>query len=207
MIYFPMMVPLAGRKCVVIGGGKVAERKVRVMLDFSAKVTVVAPEICEQIKKVQGVELVERGYQPDDIMDADIVIAATDDPVRNHEIAGYCKERKIPINAVDQVEDCTFIFPSYWKQGDVVAAFSSGGNSPVITQYLKKKTKEVIPDLIGDIADILGGLRERVKKNVSTEKRRKECFAEILSFALENNTLPTETEIESILHKFENEEQ
>lgn len=206
MIYFPMMVALSGKKCLIIGGGKVAERKVRVMQDFAADVTVIATNVSEQIKKNDNITWSERCYTQDDIAGADVVIAATDDPVQNHVISELCKNQKIPVNAVDQVEDCTFIFPSYWKQGDVVAAFSSGGNSPVVTQYLKEKTKEVVPDLIGEIADILGSLRKRVKMNVSSEKERKACFSEIFSLAIEKNAIPSDSEIESILLKYENEE-
>lgn len=206
MIYFPMMVALSGKKCLIIGGGKVAERKVRVMQDFAADVTVIATNVSEQIKKNDNITWSERCYTQDDIAGADVVIAATDDPVQNHVISELCKNQKIPVNAVDQVEDCTFIFPSYWKQGDVVAAFSSGGNSPVVTQYLKEKTKEVVPDLIGEIADILGSLRKRVKMNVSSEKERKACFAEIFSLAIEKNAIPSDPEIEFILLKYENKE-
>ncbi len=75
-----------------------------------------------------------------DFNEADFVIAATDDQKTNHEIS-HMQRKKIPVNAVDQKEDCGFIFPSYVKEGEVVAAFSSGGQSPLITQYLKGKNR------------------------------------------------------------------
>lgn len=139
MAYFPMFVNLMDQECLVCGGGKVALRKVEVLLDFGARVTVVAPEICEEIQDIAQIKLLWRYPEESDLDGIALLIAATSDKEANHHLAQMAKAKGIPVNAVDQTEDCTFIFPSYIKEQNLVAAFSSGGNSPVMTQYLKAK--------------------------------------------------------------------
>ena len=114
------------------------------------------------------------------------VIAATDDQKTNHEISQICRRKKIPVNAVDQKEDCSFIFPSYVKEGEVVAAFSSGGQSPLITQYLKEKIKPDLNKELGQLAQILGSLRKLAKSCIATEQERKAFYKELLQIGLED---------------------
>ena len=167
MAYFPMFVDMTERECLIVGGGNVAYRKVSVMLDFGAKVTVVAEDICDELRKLtiddiasedktgsytaniennktdsdaaDRITIIKRKFNQKDCDGMEMVIVATDDNALNHEIAEYCKANGIMVNAVDQKADCSFIFPSYIKEKNLVAAFSSGGNSPVLTQYLKGK--------------------------------------------------------------------
>ncbi len=199
MAYFPMFVDLKNKPCLIVGGGTVAYRKVKVMLDFGARVTVVAKEICRELSdperdsmKLDLVELKEKQFEEKDCQGMALVIAATDDEDLNHEIAQYCKSKGIPVNAVDQKEDCTFIFPSYIKEQNLVAAFSSGGNSPVLTQYLKGKEQEILTPFLGELNEAMGHLRQSVIDAYDTEEQRKEAFKEILYKAIESETLPEE---------------
>ena len=145
MAYFPMFIDIEKKKCLVAGGGTVALRKVRVLLDFGAQITVVAPQIDPQILQLTGnVCVKERTFEPEDLKECVLVVAATDDVTENHRIARMAQKKHIPVNAVDQQEDCSFIFPSYLKHRDLVGAFSSAGNSPVLTQYLKESLKEIL---------------------------------------------------------------
>lgn len=201
MPYFPMFIEMKKRRCLIAGGGKVALRKVEVLLDFEADVTVVAPEIIDEIKQMPQIQCVERSFRMQDLEDKEIIIAATDDMMLNHEISLLCREQKLPVNAVDQIEDCTFIFPSYIKEGDVVAAFSSGGKSPVITQELKRQMKPVLTEQIGAMADCLGSLREQVKNCIDTEQERKAVYQEILKLGMELGTVPGAEEIERAIRR------
>lgn len=160
----------------------VALRKVRVLLDFGACVTVVAPEIHPQIGalKEAGVQLKKRAFLPEDLDGCVLVIAATDDQAENHAIAELAKKAKIPVNAVDQQEDCSFIFPSYVRQQNLVGAFSSAGNSPVITQYLKEAVKDVLTQKLGQINEYMGSIRPAVKGETDTEQERREIYRIVL---------------------------
>ena len=123
MAYFPMFVQLKNKKCLVIGGGRIALRKIEVLKDFEADVTVIAPEMIPQIRQIDKIRRIFRTFMEEDFKEAELVVAATNDQKVNSEISKICMQRKIPVNAVDQKEDCSFIFPSYVKEGEVVDAF------------------------------------------------------------------------------------
>lgn len=209
MAYFPMFVDMTERECLIVGGGNVAYRKVIVMLDFGAKVTVVAEDICDELRKLKiddiasedktgsytankenRITFIKRRFERKDCDGMEMVIAATDDNALNHEIAEYCKANGIMVNAVDQKADCSFIFPSYIKEKNLVAAFSSGGNSPVLTQYLKGKEQEILTPFLGELNEYMGQIREKVIAQYDTEAERKRVFKEILCAAIDNGRIP-----------------
>lgn len=199
MAYFPMFVDMTERECLIVGGGNVAYRKVMVMLDFGAKVTVVAEDICDELRKLTIDDtankenrntFIKRRFERKDCDGMEMVIAATDDNALNHEIAEYCKAKGIMVNAVDQKADCSFIFPSYIKEKNLVAAFSSGGNSPVLTQYLKGKEQEILTPFLGELNEYMGQIREKVIAEYDTEAERKRVFKEILCAAIDNGRIP-----------------
>lgn len=209
MAYFPMFVDMTERECLIVGGGNVAYRKVMVMLDFGAKVTVVAEDICDELRmltiddtasegktnsytanKENRIMFIKRRFERKDCDGMEMVIAATDDNALNHEIAEYCKAKGIMVNAVDQKADCSFIFPSYIKEKNLVAAFSSSGNSPVLTQYLKGKEKEILTPFLGELNEYMGQIREKVIAEYDTEAERKRVFKEILCAAIDNGRIP-----------------
>lgn len=230
MAYFPMFVDMTERECLIVGGGNVAYRKVIVMLDFGAKVTVVAENICDELRKLtiddiasedktgsytankennqtdsdaankennkpdsdaaDRITIIKRRFDRKDCNGMEMVIVATDDNALNHEIAEYCKANGIMVNAVDQKADCSFIFPSYIKEKNLVAAFSSGGNSPVLTQYLKGKEQEILTPFLGELNEYMGQIREKVIAQYDTEAERKRVFKEILCAAIDNGRIP-----------------
>ena len=196
MAYFPMFVNLKNQPCLVVGGGMVAYRKVKVLLDFEARVVVVGENICDKIneivKKSNQLELQKKCFEDADCDNMFMVIAATDDKELNHHIAGICNSKGIMVNAVDQKEDCSFIFSSYIKEKNLIAAFSSGGNSPVMAQYLKSQEKEILTPFLGELNEYMGKIRKRVIEKYDAEEKRKEIFKEIVNTAIENGELPQE---------------
>lgn len=194
MAYFPMFVNLKNQPCLVVGGGLVAYRKVKVLLDFEARVVVVGENICDKIyeitKKSNQLELQKKCFEDADCDNMFMVIAATDDNLLNHHIAEICNSKGIMVNAVDQKEDCSFIFSSYIKEKNLIAAFSSGGNSPVLAQYLKSQEKEILTPFLGELNEYMGKIRKRVIEEYDTEEKRKEIFKEIVNTAIENGELP-----------------
>ncbi len=196
--YFPMFIEIKNKPCLIIGGGRIALHKIRVLQDFGAQIQVVAPEILSEIQEMENVICHERHFQKEDLRGQAMVIAATDDREENHRISQVCREERIPMNAVDQPEDCSFIFPAYLKEGDVVAAFSSGGQSPVVTQYLKEQIRPAMTPLLGNLAECLGSLRERIRQIEPVEVRKK-IYQEILEVGLEKGDIPSEEEIEEII--------
>ncbi len=195
MSYFPMFIDLKDCPCLVVGGGSVALRKVAALEDFGAKVTVIAPAISGEFKAKGSAVCLEKEFEESDIASWALVVAATNDARLNRRISKACHEKGIPVNAVDQIEDCSFIFPAYLKEGEVVAAFSSGGQSPSIAQYLKSYAAPAMTPLLGETAACLGQIRSRVKQCTATEQERKRIYQAILEFSLEEGRIPTEREI------------
>lgn len=180
MAYFPMFVDIKKKKCLIVGGGTVALRKVQVLLDFGADVVVVALEVFPKIKEYP-VTVYQRNFEKEDLQGCELVVAATDDAGLNHEIAEAAQKQKIPVNAVDQQEDCSFIFPSYVREQELVGAFSSGGNSPVLTQYLKKYMAQILTAELGEANAYLGSIRPVVKRELDTEAMRKKVYQQVLN--------------------------
>ena len=204
MAYFPMFIELKNRPCLVVGGGQVAFRKVKALKDFGADVCVVAPEILSNILEIEDVVCLERGFEQTDVEHQTLVIAATDDTDLNRRISEICRTKQIPVNAVDQIEDCSFIFPAYVKEGEVVAAFSSGGQSPVTAQYLKQQIRPVLTPHLGDIAACLGNLRDMMQQCTQTEAQRKQIYRELLQLGLKQKSVPSEEEIAYVICQYQN---
>ena len=205
MAYFPLFVELSGKKCLVVGGGRVALRKVKILLDFGAVVSVVAEELCSELRGLETAgQLTARvgSFCQEDLTGQFLVIAATDDNELNSHIAKLCSRGNIPVNVVDKIEECSFIFPAYVKQQNVVAAFSSGGRAPVITQYLKAQAENYVTDELGQINEYMGSIRQRVQRELNTEALRKAAFKDILEFALTEDKIPTEEETGLIIARF-----
>lgn len=199
MAYFPMFIELTDCPCLVVGGGPVAWHKVCVLQDFGAKVTVVAQEVCEGIAKMPEVFWQEKEYEKTDIQGMGLVVAATSEEETNHRISVDCRELGVPVNVVDKQEDCDFIFPSYVKQGEVIAAFSSGGQSPLMTRYLKKQNESCVTPFIGELSAWLGRLRPEVKERVHQPEGRRRIYAKLLDLGIREGRIPSREEAECVL--------
>ena len=193
MGYFPFFVELEGRRGVIVGGGKVAARKVEKLLMFGPDLTVIAPDI-EACVRIQG-ELLqedaaaslhfrERDFRTEDLYGADFVIAATDDEALNGRIAKYCKERRIPVNVADDREKCTFFFPALVKNGPLTVGISTDGKSPLASSWVRREVNGILPEGIGHAIDLLGQMRSDVMTLVMEEDDRKELFEKLFSYCM-----------------------
>lgn len=165
-MHFPLFVDLTDKPCLVVGAGPVAARKVRLLAEFGASVTVVAPDARRGDILVAPDQIIPRPFQPSDLEGQTLVVAATDDPALNARIASLCRDRNIPVNVVDDPANCTFLFPSIARKGSVVAAVSTGGTCPVATQVLRDRVAELMTDRFCDTVERLGAQRERLKQEM-----------------------------------------
>lgn len=178
MAYFPFFTAIENRRCVIVGGGKVALAKVEKLLGFGPMITVVAPKICDELKALPQIHLIVDRFAETYLKDTDFVIAATDDSEINHQIFAYCSEHKIPVNTVDDPEKCTFIFPSIVNRGDLTIAICSDGKSPFVTKYLRRQAEELIPDYMESVLFRMGELRDQIKPleiSMSVKNQIYEC--------------------------------
>ncbi len=181
MGYFPFYMDIEGKLCVIAGGGKVAYRKVCDLLPLVQlsrsfhRNGMPGYSLWQRNRLWEPSETVQTAFSvEDDLADADFVIAASSDEVLNAKISDYCRQKKIPVNVVDVKDECSFIFPSMLQEGPVNIAISSGGASPVLTQIIKERIRQVIPEHTGEIAEQLGSLRpEILSLFLSLPKREK----------------------------------
>mgnify|MGYP002852504415 FL=1 len=203
MAYFPMFVDLTEANCLVVGGGEVARRKINVLLDFGARVHVIAKEISMEIaalsEETDHLLLEQREFTPFDLQERKLVVVATNDNELNEQISMMCKEGAIPVNVVDDKEKCTFIFPSYIKEQNLVGAFSSGGNSPALTQYLRNREKEILTPHLGELNEMLGRWRGPIAELFPLESSRKSAFEQLIDYALCYEGIPSDEEVEELL--------
>lgn len=149
--YFPMFVDISEMKIVAVGGGKIASRRVAVLTQFARNITVIAPETTGSLKELEAagkIHCVRRGYKEEDIREADMVLAATNNKRLNHRISIDCREveqrsgRRIMINVADDRSLCDFYFPSVITRDEFVIGINSGGNNPGKVKHLREKLEE-----------------------------------------------------------------
>jgi precorrin-2 dehydrogenase/sirohydrochlorin ferrochelatase len=159
---YPVGLVVAGKRCVVVGGGAVAARKVVGLVDAGADVVVVAPVIGPEIRALP-VEVVERPYQAGDLHMAWLAIAATDDPLVNRQVHADGHSARVWVNAADDPEACAFTLPAVLRRGPVSVAVSTGGHSPTLAGWLRDQIAGLLGPEIGLLAQLLSEARDELQ--------------------------------------------
>lgn len=170
MDFLPIFMNVKSQKCLVIGGGKVASRKVFMLLRAGAAVSVVSPELCQDltIRKNEGeITHIDRSFEDTDLEGCKVIIAATDNNTVNSHVSELAKSKGIPVNVVDAPDLCSFIVPSIIDRNPVQIAISTGGASPVLARLLRSRLETFIPAAYGRLATLVESFREQVKSKFS----------------------------------------
>lgn len=198
MPYFPIFIDLCGKPCLIVGGGAVAARKAEKLLPYGPQLSVVAPTVCAALTRMEGVTVLHRAFVPEDVSGMALVIAAAT-PEVNRAVATACRERNIPVNAVDDKENCTFLFPSLIQRGDLSIGISTSGASPSAAVWVRERVEEVLPEHLESVLDFLQEVRPVVKARIPAEKRRSAVFSILFSVCMEAGRPLTPTELAAIL--------
>lgn len=179
---FPINLKLEDRKCLVVGGGTVAERKVVTLLSFRAKVAIASPELTPALRDLanEGSVQVADTYSPDLLDDVFLTFAATNDRDFNRVVSEQCRRRGIPVNVVDDPELCTFLMPSVLQRGEFVISVSTSGRSPALAKWVRERLEASFGPEFGELADLLGALRDEVKARYSDTADRNQAYRRIL---------------------------
>lgn len=177
MDHLPIFCQLRDRPCLLVGGGDVAERKARLLMEAGAQLTVNALHFAPQFEAwaKEGMLSLVRGPFDEALLDPCwLAIAATDDDTVNQHVSEAAEARRIFCNVVDAPKQASFIMPSIIDRSPLMVAVSSGGTSPVLARLLREKLESVLPQHLGKVARYAGQLRGRVKKQFATisERRR-----------------------------------
>ena len=165
--YYPIFLSLQGKKCVVVGGGEVAFRKVERLLESGADVTVVSPTFdpgLAQLAKRKTIHPIQRNYRSGDLKGAAIVIAATDMKETNRKVAEEARKVKALVNVVDDPEPCDFIVPSFSRKGDLTIAVSTGGQSPALARKVRTRLEKTLGEDYALLVPLIGDVRRTLKK-------------------------------------------
>ncbi len=173
MNYYPIFLDIAGKKCVVVGGGDVAARKVKRLFESGAKVFVVSPELTPELialKVRKAIEHVSARYDVQHLEGAVLIIGATDDDKINKMVSDDARRLGIPVNIVDDPQKCDFILPSIVERGDLTIACSTGGSSPALARRLREELEAAYGEEYATLLQLLGRLREKMEKNAGVGK-------------------------------------
>ena len=167
---------IAGRRCVVIGGGEVATRKVTMLLKAGAAITLISPELCQELAELAHAERIQYHqayFSPEQLDDACLIVAATDDEATNVAVSTAAQARNIPVNVVDAPELCTFTMPSIVDRSPIIIAISSGGAAPVLARLIRSKIETLVPAAYGRLANLAAEFRAQVKQHFSSSQQRR----------------------------------
>lgn len=174
MNLFPLFEDITDKTFLIVGGGRIAREKLEKLKPFTDRLVVVAPEL--SISEDEVWILKQKPFEDSDLetedYKADYVIGATDNREVNKHVAALCRERKIPINTVDDPELCTFIFPSLVKRGDLVVGITTAGKSPAFGQYVRHILERELPEDTEQIIDELYALKQQLKETEPEQKER-----------------------------------
>jgi precorrin-2 dehydrogenase/sirohydrochlorin ferrochelatase len=185
--YYPMFVDLQGKRCLVVGGGEIASRKVQGLLDADALVVVVSPALCEALATlaVQGVITYQsRPFRADDVLGCTLVIGATDQLEMNMAVCKAARAHDVWVNIVDTPEACDFIAPAIVRRGPLQIAISTGGHSPTLAKRIRMQLEEAYGPEYGRLLEKLGRERQRIRHLIRDPDLRKAYYERLVDTAL-----------------------
>lgn len=148
-LYFPIFIPFENKKVLIYGGGKIAVRRVKTLLEFGANITVIAPTVEEELKCEKRIVWKKDSYKEGSIeSDVFCVIAITDDSNVNETIYKECKAKNIMVNNASNKEQCDFLFPAIIKEGQVVAGLTASGTNHKLVRKVASRLREIFGQII-----------------------------------------------------------
>jgi len=183
MEYLPIFIQIKNRPCLVVGGGSIAARKVALLRKAQADITVISPELCEELEQLKNEGLLQhqaREFEDLDLEVCVVVIAATNKRDVNVRVSELANQLRLPVNVVDNPDLCSFIMPSIIDRSPVVIAVSTGGSSPVLARLIRTKLEGSIPAAYGRLAALVEGFRDKVKAAFPNVESRRGFWEKIL---------------------------
>jgi precorrin-2 dehydrogenase/sirohydrochlorin ferrochelatase len=184
MNLFPVNLDIRTRKAVIVGGGEVAERKCRSLMEAEAAVTVIAPTVTPGLEALIGegkISVFLRPYLPGDGADAHLVFAATSNRIVNRTVAQEATRLGIPVCVADAPEEGTFTSPSVVRRGDLLITISTGGKSPALARRIRQELESHYGPEYADLVDVLGELREKLLTAGPVGAYNNQLFNELLA--------------------------
>jgi precorrin-2 dehydrogenase/sirohydrochlorin ferrochelatase len=197
MRYYPIYLDVKDRNCLVVGGGSVGTRKVETLLECEAKITAVAIDAAEKLKRLSEsgvIQLKERAFQSADLDGVFLVIGATDNEDLNFKIHEEAQRRGVLCNIADRPEACNFILPSIVNRGDLIIAISTSGKSPAFAKRLRRQLESQFGDEYAGFLDLMGAIRKKLLSKDHEPEAHKHLFEQLIQRDLVQLLKKAETE-------------
>lgn len=181
--FYPILVDLQGKKALVVGGGKVAQRKIETLLEHGASVRVVARDLTpplEELRSAGRIEFLGREFSDALLEGAFLVFAGTDDASLNRRVSEAAQHKGLLVNAVDQPADCNFIVPSVLSRGDLLIAVSTSGRSPAFARKVRVDLERHFGEEYGLFLNLMGNLRKEILALGLSQEENKKAFEELV---------------------------
>jgi precorrin-2 dehydrogenase/sirohydrochlorin ferrochelatase len=181
--FYPILVDLQGKRALVVGGGKVAQRKIETLLEHGASVQVVARELTatlEELRNHEEIDFLGDEFSEVFLEGAFLVFAATDDASLNRRVSQAAQQRGLLVNAVDQPADCNFIVPSVLSRGDLLIAVSTSGKSPAFARKVRIELERYFGEEYGFFLNLMGNLRKEILRLGLSQEENKSAFEELV---------------------------
>lgn len=166
MAYYPIFLELKDRRCLVVGGGPIAQRKVEGLLAADASVTVIAPTLTRELQRLLTageIDCLQREYEEGDVKDYEMCMVATDDGAVNAQLFAEGKSHGVWVNASDDPVNCDFILPAVIRRGAITVAASTGGTSPALARRLREELEAYLTEEMPALADLLAEVRRDLR--------------------------------------------
>ncbi len=184
MSYYPLFFEVDGRPCLVVGGGKVAERKVRSLVGCGASVTVVSPRLTPGLTELLAggrISHRQKRFSADDMDGAFLVFAASSTRSVNQRVAGIAKAAGMPVNIADDPEGCDFLVPSVIERGPLKIAVSTSGKSPYLAKHIREELEGEIGPEYSRLLEVAGAVRIKLLKDKQKEVKLKRLYDSLLT--------------------------
>jgi len=183
-MYYPVNLDVRGKKCLVVGGGKVAFQKVKGLLLAGADPTVISPRVdkaLEKLSRIKKVRLIRDHFKVKYLNDFSLAIVATDNGQANSKIAALCRKRKFLVNVVDQPADCTFTVPSIFRRGPLTIAISTNGASPALSKKIRRDLEKAYGKEFGEFLSLMSKIRQEAIRKIPSQRLRKALFEKVIA--------------------------
>jgi len=190
MKYYPINLIIKNRNCLVAGGGRVALRKVERLVACEAIIRIISPQIESQLEEIANKNMIEvlyREIQSDDLDDAFLIFAATNDANVNQSISQWARKRNILCNIADQPDESDFILPSIIEQGDLNITISTNGKSPALSKYIRQRLQIEFGQEYATLLDMMGKLRKILSADIPCQNDRQKIFQSLLDSQILNS--------------------
>lgn len=199
MAYFPFFVEIEGKNCLIVGGGPVGYRKASQLLDYGPCITVVAKSVIPAFDGLKGIRIIRREFEAEDLDGIDFAVVCTGNEAVNRMAARLCREKRIPVNAADLKEDCSFLFPSLIRDRAVTVGITTSGKSPAMAAFLKREIERALPKFSGRLAEKLGEYREYIKMRTDSAAVRAAVFERLVKLGMKHDGNLTDEMVELTL--------